>query len=564
MEKKGIRFGLREKVLLTVVGASMLITSIMSVIFYSRSVDSIQSNYKENIGISLQVCADTFDDIMKEAYFTCTYAAAGEELRELVHRDDTYEALIALLQQYRSRNSNIQSVYCYIKETDQLVKVSADGFQIENNSAEALDWMNSATLQETGNRFSPMYNIDTSSPIKRQFFTYGKRIYDAQGIEIGRLFVNVDERTIYFKCLQSEETQNNTCYIVQNQWIVSATDTSVLESRLQEQENTMRVSIRTAMTEYSLASVSDLSAMTADLRSMRNWILFVALLLNLLLCIPVFFIVRGMMHPMGELEKDMQRVKEGDLSVRAETYHQDEIGSLSANFNDMIQQIELLIDELVTERMLKKEAEIEALQYQITPHFMYNTLSSIRYAAALEHSDNIASLLQAFIELLRLSASDRGSFITVQQEMQMVENYIKLQKFRYADSFDVEIDIAPETLRFYVPRLLIQPLVENAILHGLNHREKENRIVIRVIQDGQQLAIKVEDNGIGMTTEEIHNLMNGIRRSKFSGIGISNVRERLRLYYGEKGTLQYHSTQGTGTTAIITLPASDDPDAYSI
>ena len=424
--------------------------------------------------------------------------------------------------------------------------------------------MNTATLQETGNRFSPVYNIDTSSTIQRQFFTYGKRVEDAEGNELGRLFVNVDERNIYFKCLQSEETQNNTCYITQHDLVVSATDTGVLESRVQELENAVTVSVCTAMTDYSLISISDLSAITADLRSTRNWILVVTLLLNLLLCIPVFWIVRGMMRPMGELEERMQRVKEGDLTVRAAVYHHDEIGSLSENFNDMIEQIELLIDELVTERMLKKEAEIEALQYQITPHFMYNTLASIRYAAALENSDTIASLLQAFIELLRLSASDRGAFITVQQEMQMVENYVKLQKFRYQDSFDVEIDIAPETKQFYVPRLLVQPLVENAILHGLNHREQGNRIVIRVMQHGRQLAIKVEDNGVGMTQEEIRNLLNGTRRSKFSGIGVSNIRERLRLYYGEQGNLQYYTVQDRGTTAVITLPASDDPDAYTI
>lgn len=564
MEEKRIRFGLREKVLLTVIGVSMLITAVMSLIFYRYLMGSIQENYEENIKISLQVCADTFDDIMKEAYFTCTYATASEELKQLMHRDETYDGLIVLLQQYRGSNSDIQSVYCYIKEAGQLVKVSADGAQVVDCSAEVLDWMNTATLRETGNRFSPMYNIDTSSMIQRQFFTYGKRIYDGDGQEIGRLFVNVDERNIYFKCLKSEETQNNTCYMVKDQRVVSATDTSALENRLEERENTMLVSVRTAMTDYSLVSISDLSAITADLRSTKNWILLVALLLNILLCMPVFFIVRGIMRPMGELEKKMKRVKEGDLSVRAEIYHRDEIGSLSENFNDMIQQIERLIDELVTERMLKKEAEIEALQYQITPHFMYNTLSSIRYAAALEHSDRIAALLQAFIELLRLSASDRGAFITVQQEMQMVENYVMLQKFRYADSFEVEMDVAPDTKRLYVPRLLVQPLVENAILHGLNHRETENRITIRVMQDNQQLAIKVEDNGAGMTKEEIQRLMHGERRSKFSGIGISNIQERLHLYYGEKGSLRYHSVQGKGTSAVIMLPASDDPDAYTI
>ena len=139
MRNRGVRFGLREKVLLTVVGASMLITTIMSVIFYRRSVDSIESNYRKNVQISLQVCADTFDDIMKEAYFICTYAVAGDELRPLLREEGDNTQLIALLQQYRASSSNIQSVYCYVKRTNQLVKVSADGVHIEANTAEVLD-----------------------------------------------------------------------------------------------------------------------------------------------------------------------------------------------------------------------------------------------------------------------------------------------------------------------------------------------------------------------------------------------------------------------------------------
>lgn len=561
---KKIRFGMRKQIILAVIGASMLITTVMSIIFYYRSVASVQNNYRKTLQTSLQVCANTFDDTMREAYSVCAYASVDPELKQMLHKNADTKQMIELLQQYRSKNSAIQSVYCYDKADGVLVKVSADGTSIEPNSSTVLDWMNSATRWAVGNQFSPIYNIDTSSVIQRQFFTYGRIITDEQGQEIGRLFVNIDERNIYFKCLQSEETQETTCYITQRDWIVSATDTSALESRVTEPPDTMQVSLNTAMTDYSLVCVADLSDVTADLHRTRNWILLVTVFLNLLLCIPMYFIVRGIVRPIDELKEKMDQVKEGDLTVRAKIYHSDEIGSLSENFNDMIGQIEQLIDELVTERMLKKEAEIEALQYQITPHFMYNTLASIRYAATLEHADTIASLLQAFIELLRLSASDRGAFISVQQEMQMVENYTKLQKFRYADSFDVEIDVAPGTQAFYVPRLLVQPLVENAILHGLNHRDDENYIVIRVMQEGKMLVIKVEDSGEGMTPEEIHNLMNGSRRSKFSGIGVSNIRERLRLYYGEQGSLQYYSTQGKGTTAVIMLPATDDPDAYTI
>lgn len=561
---KNIRFGMRKKIILAVIGASMIITTAMSVIFYYRSMKSVQSNYQKTLQTSLQVCADTFDDTMREAYYVCVYALANPELKQMLHENADTQQMIQLLQQYRGRNNTIQSVYCYNKADDMLIKVSADGTSIEPYSSTVLDWMNSATRWDVGNQFSPIYNVDTSSVIQRHFFTYGRIITDEQGEEIGRLFVNIDERNLYFKCLQSEETQGVTCYITRGDWIVSATDTSALESRVTERPNTMQVSLGTAMTDYRLVCIADLSDITADLHRTRNWILLVTVLLNLFLCIPMYFIVRSIVRPIGELKDKMDRVKEGDLTIRARVYHSDEIGSLSENFNDMIEQIEQLIDELVTERMLKKEAEIEALQYQITPHFMYNTLSSIRYAATLEHADKIASLLQAFVELLRLSASDRGAFISVKQEMQMVENYVKLQKFRYDDSFDVEIDVASDTEAFYVPRLLVQPLVENAILHGLNHRNGENYIVIRVIQDGKMLVIKVEDSGEGMTPEEIRNLMNGSRRSKFSGIGISNIQKRLRLYYGEQGSLRYYSAPGKGTTAVIMLPATDDPDAYTI
>lgn len=237
---------------------------------------------------------------------------------------------------------------------------------------------------------------------------------------------------------------------------------------------------------------------------------------------------------------------------------------MSQGFNSMIAQIEGLIEELVTEKMLKKEAEIEALQYQITPHFMYNTLNSIKYEAILQGSPNTAELLEAFIELLQLSASDRGAFITVKQEIHMMQNYVKLQQFRYADCFQVTFDMQPEAKTCYVPRLLIQPLVENAILHGIDHRKRDNQIAISVLCDNGALAIKVEDHGEGMTPEEIQKLLDGQRKSKFSGIGVSNIRERLRLYYGGKAELRFYSEKGNGTTAVILLPISYDAEEYTI
>ena len=146
----------------------------------------------------------------------------------------------------------------------------------------------------------------------------------------------------------------------------------------------------------------------------------------------------------------------------------------------------------------------------------------------------------------------------------MVQNYVKLQQFRYADCFQVTFDLQPEAEACYVPRLLIQPLVENAILHGVDHRKQDNQITVSVLCDTGALAIKVEDHGEGMTSEEIQKLLDGQRKSKFSGIGVSNIRERLRLYYGGKAELRFYSEKQVGTTAVILLPISYDAEEYTI
>lgn len=376
--------------------------------------------------------------------------------------------------------------------------------------------------------------------------------------------INIDERQINYKCLNRNSAQDGDIYLLKDGKIVSSEDVNKIGETAVLTEDVLTVGYDTAEKGFRVTAVIDRNSLLDDLKKTRNRILLTAVLLNLILSIPIFLGIRQLLRPLRQLDETVNHVREGDLSVRAEIYQSDEIGRLSRHFNDMLDQIESLIDELVAQKMLKREAEIEALQYQIRPHFMYNTLSAIRYAAIFEHADDIAELLQAFTELLRMSASDRGAFITVKEEMHMVENYIMLLQFRYDHSFTVDMAVDPETETFCVPRLLVQPLVENAILHGLDHGRDDNRIRIAVsIKDGF-LEIRVEDNGSGMTAEEIRNLLDGKTRSKFSGIGVNNVQERLHLYYGEKGALQYQAAPGKGTAAVIRLPATDDPDRYLI
>lgn len=554
----------RAKISLTIITVSMAITCVLSMVFYQQSAQTVQENYTQAQMQQLTACAKLFDSTMLDAYSACMYAVNDEQLQESIQEQDI-DGISRMLDAYRSKNQNIDSISCYLPSREMLLKVNTNGLTELQVTDEIAQTLQQLLPDNNTNKLSPVYARDVTSVTQDNLFFYSRKAIAFGGEELAQITVGVNEREIFFNCLQNESNQDTERFILDGDRILSAADIYSLNTQITWPDSGMLVTdVAMPTTDYHIVSIAQQSQVTEPLRTVRNRILLIAGFLNVAFAVLIFFVVRYLMKPMEELRSSMQLVSGGDLKVRATVYQDDEIGQLSQGFNSMIAQIEGLIEELVTEKMLKKEAEIEALQYQITPHFMYNTLNSIKYEAILQGSQNTADLLEAFIELLQLSASDRGAFITVKQEIHMVQNYVKLQQFRYADCFQVTFDLQPEAESCYVPRLLIQPLVENAILHGIDHRKQNNRIAISVLCDTGALAIKVEDHGDGMTPEEIQKLLDGQRKSKFSGIGVSNIRERLRLYYGKNAELRFYSEKGNGTTAVILLPISYDAEEYTI
>lgn len=562
-----MKLGFRQKSILSMIFVSMIVSIALSAVLYNNSVDVIEENYTDSATNSLTVCAGMFDDMMREAYYTAINAATDTELQQLVQDYDssTDPQILERLASYR--NGSIDSVYCFLPSQSLALKVTQSEQLAQPCSEEDVLWMYRLTDVQD-DPLSPQYVTDETSVVKKQIFTYAKPVHNTtDGQTVGYIIVNVDERDVYFSCLQGHGNpgRGSSYIITPDGRVASGTNLKLLGTQRKEpQDNMLVTSVTAPLSQYEMTIVADRSVITGDITRTRNQIFLIALLLNLLACILILVIVTKMLRPLKNLEETMDQVSQGDLTARTEVQSEDEIGRLSKGFNDMIGQVEDLIDQLVTEKLLKKEAEIEALKYQITPHFMYNTLNSIKYAAVLQNSSEIAEQLEAFIELLQLSASDRGAFITMEQEIHMVQNYTKLQLFRYANSFTVDFDVSPDIARCYVPSLLIQPLVENAILHGIDLKKSGGRIVVRAAKEEDMLAISVEDNGRGMTEDDLKQLMSGERRSKFSGIGVRNVRERLQLYYGEKGKLAFYSGAQYGTVAVITMPASYDAEEYTI
>ena len=296
-----------------------------------------------------------------------------------------------------------------------------------------------------------------------------------------------------------------------------------------------------------------------DLRQARRDYVMILAVFLLLSLFPAAYLTNAIYRPLGKLTDAIREVSAGDLETRIEISSGDETELLAGEFNQMLGKLEELIRQLLEEEQRKKDAELEALQYQITPHFMYNTLNAIKCSALLKGERELGAVIEDFIELLQACVNKKGAFLTVAEDIRILERYIRLQEFRYDGQFSIQYEIAPEAGDCLVPRLVLQPLVENALLHGLDMKTKDGKLVIRAEMKESMLYLSVQDNGRGMTREQIHRLLHSeVRKTRgLTAVGVPNVRDRLKLYYGDRAGLRYESGEA-GTTAVVCLPASTE------
>jgi sensor histidine kinase YesM len=226
----------------------------------------------------------------------------------------------------------------------------------------------------------------------------------------------------------------------------------------------------------------------------------------------------------------------------------------------MLNRLEDVIKQVKIEESLKKEKEFEALQYQLNPHFLYNTLNTIKWVAKIHKTPQISEVVSALVRLLQVSLNKKGDFITVREEFGLVKDYMDIQTFRYGETIQIESDIDPLAAQCLVPTMILQPLVENAIIHGLDQSNKEDkRILIRAWIERDLLFCQVEDNGRGLNNEQLLFLDANTNKServkeKLSGIGLNHIREKIRLYYGPDYSMQIFSKPNQGTTVKLSLP----------
>lgn len=349
---------------------------------------------------------------------------------------------------------------------------------------------------------------------------------------------------------------NNIVYRIKNEWIDEINNEIIIKNI--NGENYQLTKFKSKYTGWETIGVFPESESLRVVEDIKYYSFIAAIIALIIAEFLVVIFTKSIVKPMYKLKQLMKSAQEGDLTVSFNTKYNDEVGELGSSFNNMVKEINNLINLVQKEEKSKRIAEMNVLQAQIKPHFMYNTLDTIRWMAEEHNEENIVEIIEAFTNLLRISLSKGKEMISVQDELNHVQSYLIIQKIRYEDKLDYEIEFDENILNFEVIKLILQPLVENAIYHGIKEKRGNGKIVITGKIETNMLCFTVMDNGKGMEEEVLIKinkmLSSGDKNKNEIGYGIFNVNERIRIIYGEEYGLRYKSIYGEGTIAELRHP----------
>jgi two-component system sensor histidine kinase YesM len=311
-------------------------------------------------------------------------------------------------------------------------------------------------------------------------------------------------------------------------------------------------------TGWKLLSVTPEKGLPLSNLKMRLFVVFVVASFLLVLVLINAFISSRITNPIKELEKSVNAIEAGELDTQVYMGGSYEIQHLGRSIGDMAKRIKMLMEDIVAEHESKRKSEFDTLQSQINPHFLYNTLDIIVWMIENEQKQQAVNVVTALARFFRISLSKGKSIIPVRDELEHVRNYLTIQQMRFKNKFTYTIEAEEEVLGLASLKLMLQPLVENAIYHGMEFMDGDGQISLRVRREAKELWFEISDNGLGMTKDQVESLLSEaphVSSRRGSGIGVKNVNERIKLYFGDHYGLSIESEPDEGTRILIHLPA---------
>jgi two-component system, sensor histidine kinase YesM len=303
---------------------------------------------------------------------------------------------------------------------------------------------------------------------------------------------------------------------------------------------------------WTIVGVVPISEITGELTHIRRLTVLMSLIIGIVAMLAGIYLSRKVIQPINQLTNQMKLVGEGNFKVRTNIRSNDEIGLMSLQFNHMLSQIERLLHQVNEEQDKKKEAELRALRHRINPHFLFNTLSTIRWLVKFNQTEKANTALSALIRLLEANMGKKGTFITIKEELDIIEKFMAIMQIRYEQTFHLQLHIDEEIEEFMIPQMLLQPIVENAIFHGFVPTGKEGTITITAKRLEDEIRIIVHDNGVGVKKEALEHLKETGQAKSFVGIGLLHVFDSVNLYFASGSKVDIESNEN-GTFVILCL-----------
>lgn len=406
--------------------------------------------------------------------------------------------------------------------------------------------------------------------------TLSRYIPDSMDKEGGVLFVDLNYSAIRKLCDDSSvgkkgyifilDEDGNIVYHPQQQQLYNELQTEYIDEVMNCQTDVLNMGegesarlytiSRSATTGWTVVSCSYTAELLKKSEEAQKIYMLMAIVLVAIALLISSFMAKSITQPILKLQSSMALIQEGDFRAgNVEVESRNEIGSLTETFNVMTLRIQELMEQNINEQKAKRKSEMKALQSQINPHFLYNTLDSIIWMAESGKNEEVVLMTASLARLLRQNISNEEEEISIFEEVEYCRNYLTIQKMRYKDKLEFRIDVASEITSCQIIKLVLQPLIENAIYHGLKYKESKGLLELIGYAAGEDIIFEIRDNGVGMDEETLNHIFERHTVNyRSNGVGVYNVERRIKLTYGQDYGITYKSRPGEGTVARVCIP----------
>ena len=417
-------------------------------------------------------------------------------------------------------------------------------------------WMEKVKIPDETKLLS--YDVDKDTDNPERMFHIGRKVVNYWDIseDLGYviLSVNLDELESVLSAGKGSRV-----YLVKDGVIVGAEDTKMLgrQEKALDSAKVNQKAIKNARSGWSILLCQSIREYQKAIEEQVIFWIMVALAVLLIFVLLIYRVTKPVMISVNDIVDAMKNLEKDNFREKLEVKEKDstEIQEISEGFNEMSERIHNLIGQVKESAMEQKNAEISALEAQIDPHFLYNTLDSIIWMAEGRKYEEVVLMTASLARLLRQSISNEDEVVPLAREVEYAKGYLTIQKMRYKDKLEFEIDVEPSILNIPLIKLVLQPIIENAIYHGLKYKESKGLLQVKGFMKDGNAVLQVIDNGVGMDEETLSHIYDKHKVNyRSNGVGVYNVQQRLVLYYGKDYGIIYHSEKGKGTTASVVIP----------